>query len=251
MNRFFVFLMLLPALFSCQPHRLTVMTYNVGVFSKYQESGIHGVAETILCSGASLVGLNELDSCNRRHPSFQVRELADELGAWDYLFASAFPFAGGGYGNGVVSAKPITGRWRIQLPKGDGSEPRSVAVVETTDCIFASTHLEFSSQAAALEQIKEINTWFTERYTGYKKPVLLCGDMNTAPGSQVIKQLERCWERLSGTDYSYSTEDPHACLDYIFALRSARPVHVLSTSVLTDGTASLSDHFPVVLRLRF
>ena len=75
--------------------------------------------------------------------------------------------------------------------------------------------------------------------------------MNTAPGSQVIKQLERCWERLSGTDYSYSTEDPHACLDYIFALRSARPVHVLSTSVLTDGTASLSDHFPVVLRLRF
>ena len=243
--------MLLPALFSCQPHRLTVMTYNVGVFSKYQESGIHGVAETILCSGASLVGLNELDSCNRRHPSFQVRELADELGAWDYLFASAFPFAGGGYGNGVVSAKPITGRWRIQLPKGDGSEPRSVAVVETTDCIFASTHLEFSSQAAALEQIKEINTWFTERYTGYKKPVLLCGDMNTAPGSQVIKQLERCWERLSGTDYSYSTEDPHACLDYIFALRSARPVHVLSTSVLTDGTASLSDHFPVVLRLRF
>ena len=133
MNRLTICLVLSLALFSCQRHRLTVMTYNVGVFSKYQESSIKGVAETILCSGATLVGLNELDSCNRRHPSFQVRQLADELGAWDFHFASAFPFAGGGYGNGIVSASPVTGRWRIALPKGDGSEPRSVAVVETAD----------------------------------------------------------------------------------------------------------------------
>ena len=251
MNKLTACIALSLALISCQRHHLIVMTYNVGAFSKYQESSIPGVAETILISGASLVGLNELDSCNRRNPSFQVRSLADELGAWDFHFASAFPFAGGGYGNGVVSAKPVRERWRIPLPKGDGSEPRSVAVVETDDCIFASTHLEFSSQSAALDQVQVINDWFTAHFTGSDKPVLLCGDMNTAPGSLVTERLESCWERLSGTDFTYSTEDPHVCIDYVYSLRSAHPVRVLSASVLTEGTSSLSDHFPVVLNLRF
>ena len=244
-------LLLALALLSCQCNRLTVMTYNVGVFSKYAESSIPGVAEAIHCSGATLVGLNELDSCNRRHPQFQLKALAHEMGAWDYLFASAFPFAGGGYGNGVLSARPMLASWRLALPKGDGSEPRSVAVMETADCIFASTHLEFSSPAAALAQARVINDWFTAHFADSKKPVLLCGDMNAAPDSPVIALLENCWERLSGTAFTYSTEDPHACLDYVFALRSARPVRVDACEVLTTGTASLSDHYPLVLRLRY
>lgn len=239
------------ALLSCQRHSLTVLTYNVGVFSKYPESSMEGVADVIRSSGATLVGLNELDSCNRRHPVFQLQELAGLLDEADFLFASAFPFAGGGYGNGVLSASPILNRWRLPLPKGDGSEPRSVAVVETGECIFASTHLEFSSKAAALEQAKTINDWFTAHFTDCKKPVLLCGDMNAAPESPVIERLEECWERLSGTDSTYSTEEPRACLDYVFALRAARPVRTLSAEVLTGETASLSDHYPVLLRLRY
>ena len=250
MKKILLFLSVL-ALLSCQRHRLTVMTYNVGVFSKYPESSVDGVAEAIWCSGATLVSLNELDSCNRRHQTFQLKALARKLCEWDCHFASAFPFAGGGYGNGVVSAAPFLNRWRLALPKGDGSEPRSVAVVETADCIFASTHLEFSSQAAALEQVQVINDWFTANFVDSKKPVLLCGDMNAAPGSPVIEKLETCWERLSGTEFTYSTEDPHVCLDYIFAFRAAKPVRTVSAEVLTSGTAALSDHYPVVLRLRY
>ena len=250
MKRFLLFLLCVLAL-SCAPRSLTVMTYNVGAFSKYGEDSLPEVAALIKEQGCNLVALNELDSCNRRHPDFQVQRLAGELGGWQYAFASAFPFAGGGYGNGVVSARPIVRNFRIPLPQADGSEPRSVAVVETEQCVFASVHLDFKGEEAPLVQAKVINEWFSARFAGSKKPVLLCGDMNSVPGSPAILALEQEWERLTPEVSTYSTENPHICIDYIFALKSARPVKVEKADVLTEGTERLSDHFPVILKLRY
>ena len=250
MSRFLPFLLCVLA-FSCAPKTLTVMTYNVGAFAKYGDDSLPEVAALIKAQGCDLVALNELDSCNRRHSDFQVQRLAGELGGWQYAFASAFPFAGGGYGNGVVLARPIVRNFRLALPQADGSEPRSVAVVETEQCVFASVHLDFQGEEAALVQARLINEWFSGRYAGSKKPVLLCGDMNSVPGSPAILALEQVWERLSSDDPTFSTEDPHVCIDYIFALKSARPVKVENAGVLMEGTETLSDHFPVVLKLRY
>lgn len=226
-------------------HSLTLLTYNVGVFSKYQDNSTDGVANLIRESGASLVALNELDSCNRRHGTYQLQDLAAALGGWSYHYASAFPFAGGAYGNGVVSAQPILKGYRVVLPKADGAEQRSVAVAETADCIFASLHLDHKSQAAALLQMRVVNEWFTEHYSGCSKPVFLCGDFNVVPESEVIATASACWTQLSGTGHTHSTSNPRHCIDYIFAFKSAAPVTVQSYEVLTQGTASLSDHFPV------
>ena len=82
---------------------VTVMTYNVGAFGKYTKSSVKAVAKIIRASGADIVGLNETDSCNIRHNTFQVKDLAKRLG-WDYSFARALRFGGGSYGNGVVSS---------------------------------------------------------------------------------------------------------------------------------------------------
>ena len=233
------------------PEEVTLVSYNVGAFGKYDGSGIPGIAGFIESSGAGFAALQETDSCNRRHNSFQVEQLARELGGWEYHFASAFPFAGGAYGNGVVTREPVMARHSVALPQEDGSEPRSAAVVETPQCVFASVHLEYSSQEAALAQARVLNDWFSEHYAGSGKPVILCGDMNAQPGSPVIEELSRVWEQLSGTDFTFSTRRPHECIDYFFALKTAVPVEVVSYEVPTAGLEELSDHFPVVMKLAF
>lgn len=228
---------------------LSVMTYNVGVFSKNYEDSTEQVAELIKASGASLVALNELDSCNRRHDAYQLEQLADALGGWNYHFASAFPFAGGAYGNGIVSREPILASHSIPLSRFDGSEPRSCAVVETERCVFASVHLDYTGQTARISQARMLNDWFCERYSGYGKPVLLCGDMNSTPDSEVIAELLKCWNMLSGTEYTYPSDNPQKCIDYVFALKTAKAVKTLSAEVPT-AARDASDHLPVPVKLK-
>ena len=171
---------------------------------------------------------------------------ADALG-YNGHFASAFPFAGGAYGNGVVSAGPVLKSFTVPLPQLDGSEPRSIAVVETEDMVFASTHLDF--KASYKEQASVVNEWFSTNYSGYDKPVILCGDMNSLPESDTIRELEKCWTRLSGTEPTYSTENPHGCIDYILHLKGTKPVEVVSAGVIDTGVSDLSDHLPVKVTL--
>ena len=223
---------------------ITIMTYNVGVFSKYRDS-MDDIAKLILERGASLVSMNELDSCNRRHDVYQLELLAKAIG-YEFYFASAFPYAGGAYGNGVVSAKPILSRQRIDLPKLEGKEARSVAVVETAECVFASVHLDV--KASRLEQVAIVNDWFTSRYTGYSKPVFLCGDMNDLPESDTIKELEKCWCRISPIAPTFPKSSK--CIDYIFTLKAAPSVEVVSAGVISEGTSDLSDHYPIVMTVR-
>ena len=228
----------------------SVMAYNVGVFSKYSESSMSEVAKLILESGVCLVALNELDSCNRRHDSYQLKEIADSLGGWDYHFASAFPYAGGAYGNGVLSRNPILRRHRITLPRFDGAEQRSCAVVETEKFVFASTHLDHKGDTARVAQVKMLNRWFSDYFAGYTKPVLLCGDMNCTPESEAVAELLKCWTQLSGTEFTYSSKNPRKCIDYIFALNSAGKVKNVSARVYTEAIET-SDHLPVVVKLSY
>ena len=51
-----------------------IVAYNVGVFSKYQTNSMEEVAELMRELGADVIALCELDSCNRRHDSFQLEE---------------------------------------------------------------------------------------------------------------------------------------------------------------------------------
>ena len=230
---------------------MTLLSYNVGVFSKYEDNTIPQVADVIRKVDASLVALNELDSCNRRHADFQLQDLAKELGDWHFQFASAFPYAGGAYGNGVVSRDKVLSRYKVHLPKSDGSEPRSIAVVETERCVFASVHLDYVGENSQRDQVAALNEWFKAVYGKAKKPIFLCGDFNAEPDSEAIRLMKEGWTQLSGTDFTYSTTNPRKCIDYVFAYKDAAPVEVVSSEVLTAGTETLSDHFPVKLVVKF
>ena len=230
---------------------LRLMTYNVGNFSKYQDDSLPEVARLIRECDASLVSLNELDSCNRRHDTFQLQQLADTLAGCSFHFARAFPFAGGAYGNGVLSREPVLQAFTLALPQADGAEPRSAAIVETESCIFASVHLDYVGKEARRLQVETLNEWFQNRYGGHGKPVFLCGDLNSRPDSEILALLQEKWILLSGTGPTYSTEQPRQCIDYILAFKDAIPIRTVSSRVLTEGTALLSDHFPVLVTVEY
>ena len=120
------------------------------------------------------------------------------------------------------------------------------AAVIMASCVFASVHLDFKD--SKLEQAKIVNDWFTEHYSGFDKPVFLCGDMNATPGSPAIRELEKYWTKLSPDAATFPGNGK--CIDYIFALKSAGPVEVISAGVISDRTSDYSDHYPVVVKVR-
>lgn len=121
---------------------LTLLTYNVANMG-HGGDRLDDIARFIRETGADYVGLNEVDSCNQRHSNYQLKDVAEKLGDWSYHFASAFEFAGGGYGNGAICKKPALDAFTLPIPQGSGHEPRSVAVIETEDIVFCATHLDF------------------------------------------------------------------------------------------------------------
>ena len=254
MKKIVLFGLALAALFSCEsrkvPQVVTLMSYNVGVFSKYQDNSMPGVAQLIRETGASFVGMSELDSCNTRHNTFQVKDLAEML-EWDYAFARAIAYRGGAYGDGVVCSKPALKKVRVPLSQAGGAEARAICVVETEDCVFAATHLDHRSTEAALTQMQEVNDWFRAHYAGSAKPVFLVGDFNVYPDSEVIALAQGAWTLLSGTALTFPSRKPNRCIDYVFAFKYAASVEVLSTQVITEGTSDLSDHLPLVVKVKF
>jgi len=237
------------------PRTLDIMSYNVGVFSKSGKDSTGEVARLVRETGADVIALNELDSCNRRHDIYQLRHLSELVDAEDHTFSSAFPFAGGAYGNGIVSVEDeIIRKESIALPVFDGAEPRSVAVVETADYVLASTHLDYKGETANVSQAEHINSWFEKEYSGSSKPVFLCGDMNCTPDGAAVGKLMEKWEMMSPLSATYPSDSPESCIDYIFCLKSAQVPQVLEKKVISGSEgfkmSELSDHLPVIVRVK-
>ena len=248
-----------------QRHSVRLMTYNVGAFGKEMDDSAPMIARMIAELGAEVVGLNELDSCNRRHGIHQVQHLCDELNAlpgtggrkasWQGRFGRAMAYAGGAYGCGIVSRVRIRDHFNIALPKGAGSEPRVCVVVETPRYVYAACHLDHIDEAARLEQARVLTVELQRRYGKGRKPVFLSGDFNDTPDSALLRQLSRDWTLLSPLEYSYSAKEPHVCIDYIFVLHGGPRVTVSGSGVPTSFThgdvETASDHLPLFVDVVF
>ena len=233
-----------------------IVSYNVGAFGKFMGSSIPMIADMVKEAGADVVTLNELDSCNSRHGINQAAALAEKMG-WQWFFGRAMPYAGGAYGNGVILPKKckILNEYVIALPKGAGSEPRSVAVVETDEYVIGAVHLDYANEGAAIGQVKVINEWMSAHFKDSQKPVFICGDMNAKTDSKVIAALLKDWNMLSSGELSFSSTEPSECIDYIFHYKRSAHVrkvsaHTLATFRKGDVTKA-SDHLPIYVDVMF
>lgn len=229
---------------------IRIMSYNVGAFSKYMSNSTEMVAAMIKEAEADVVGLNELDSCNTRHSVNQVAALASSLGGWQWTYARAMAYKGGAYGNGIVLPKgvDILESKTIALPKGTGSEPRSIAVIETADYILGAAHLDHTSEESVIGQIQVVNAW-AQSYADVKKPIFFCGDMNSKPGSNAINTLLKQWDMLSSTENTIPSNAATSCIDFVFHYKKSAGVTVKGAHTMTrfhkGDVTKASDHLPI------
>lgn len=230
---------------------IRLVSYNVGAFSKYTYS-IEMIAKMMKELDADVVGMNEVDSVTTRTSrEHQVKKLAEKMGGWHYYYGRAMPYQGGAYGNAIVLSPSYkkTGEYRIAIPKGSGSEPRSCAVVKSDKFVYMATHLDVKNEAARLEGARLITEWAKDNYGNSDMPVFLCGDMNCEPSDAPIVQLKKDWQLISVTDNTYPSRGATKCIDFIFVLKNKAQVEAVGSAVPLEfehgRVTDASDHLPV------
>ena len=263
-----------------QIKKKVLMTYNVGCFNKSGTYKYDEIAHLFVNQNATYMSLNEVDYKTTRNPDDQLKEVKTRMETfgqcsyWYHFGPALDPYQNGKYGNGVISKERVekdsqnkykyydfkltnivSGNKPYQYTTSNGTkkteEIRSVSILETADCIFASTHLG-QKQVMREVQVGQINDWFNTHFGNTTKPIIICGDFNALPNEADL--LMPGWTRLSDPNqntFNTNGSVPAKCIDYIYCKNnSAAPtVNVISATVLlkqqVPDIKTYSDHYPV------
>lgn len=243
---------------------LRVMTYNIygaRATSPANAADLDAIAEVIRRQNPDFVTLNEVDVFTNRTGKdvHQARDLAEKLGM-EWHFSKAIDRDGGEYGDAVLSKYPILEKRSYRLPCAaeQPGEDRSLCVIRVQidgkDLYVASTHLDhLSGDASRLVQATEIRRI---RDTELEGDLILCGDLNAIPSSNVIATMTSFLTNTGPIDqYTFPSDDPSRKIDYImyapiehFGVQNCQ---VVSRGDQQVGGVDASDHRPVIADIRF
>ena len=243
---------------------LRVMTYNIygaRATSPANAADLDASAEVIRRQNPDFVTLNEVDVFTNRTGKdvHQARDLAEKLGM-EWHFSKAIDRDGGEYGDAVLSKYPILEKRSYRLPCAaeQPGEDRSLCVIRVQidgkDLYVASTHLDhLSGDASRLVQATEIRRI---RDTELEGDLILCGDLNAIPSSNVIATMTSFLTNTGPIDqYTFPSDDPSRKIDYImyapiehFGVQNCQ---VVSRGDQQVGGVDASDHRPVIADIRF
>lgn len=243
---------------------LRVMTYNIygaRATSPANAADLDAIAEVIRRQNPDFVTLNEVDVFTNRTGKdvHQARDLAEKLGM-EWHFSKAIDRDGGEYGDAVLSKYPILEKRSYRLPCAaeQPGEDRSLCVIRVQidgkDLYVASTHLDhLSGDASRLVQATEIRRI---RDTELEGDLILCGDLNAIPSSNVIATMTSFLTNTGPIDqYTFPSDDPSRKIDYImyapiehFGVQNCQ---VVSRGDQQVGGVDASDHRPVIADICF
>lgn len=243
---------------------LRVMTYNIygaRATSPANAADLDAIAEVIRRQNPDFVTLNEVDVFTNRTGKdvHQACDLAEKLGM-EWHFSKAIDRDGGEYGDAVLSKYPILEKCSYRLPCAaeQPGEDRSLCVIRVQidgkDLYVASTHLDhLSGDASRLVQATEIRRI---RDTELEGDLILCGDLNAIPSSNVIATMTSFLTNTGPIDqYTFPSDDPSRKIDYImyapiehFGVQNCQ---VVSRGDQQVGGVDASDHRPVIADIRF
>jgi len=238
-----------------QDKTLKVLTYNIhhaNPPSKPNLIDLPAIANVIKESGAELVALQEIDVNTIR--SGKGINQAEELGrltGMHSFFVKGIDFEGGDYGIAILSKFPFlkTDSLRLPMQEGVGGEPRVLAMItiEPTKgkkITFASTHLELKTENRILQ-----SKYIVEKLSKLKTPVILCGDLNAKPGSEVIDNFDQYFTRSSiPNGFTIPEKTPNREIDFVM-FRPEKTFKVTKHVVIEETYAS--DHRPVYVELAY
>ena len=235
---------------------LRVMSYNIHHCNPPSEPGeidVEAVVQTIREADPDLLALQEVDvNTDRSGNMDQARTIAEAL-EMKYYFGKAIDFDGGAYGVAILSKYPIRDEVTYALPTQDGSggEPRVLATVRVKlpkrrNVIFASTHLNAQSENDSRKlQMRRI----AEVALQEDLPMVIAGDFNAEPGSEIINIMDSFLQRSCNECAStIPVNKPERAIDFI-AFRPGLDFEVVSHVVIQETYAS--DHLPVLSVLRY
>ena len=224
---------------------LRVLSYNIK--HGYGNDGkidLSRAAEVIRRTNADLVVLQEIDNGARRSGQQDQMAVLAELTGLHAEFGAFMPYQGGHYGMGVMSRFPILESRNHRLP--EGAEPRSsldarVQLPNGSELVLCGVHF-YATAEQRLAQSKRL----VEVYGNIDTPMLVGGDFNSRPGSEVMELMESHWVNTDkGEDrFTMSSTHPRSEIDFIL-YRPLDRFEVVSIDVLDEPV--VSDHRPVLM----
>jgi endonuclease/exonuclease/phosphatase family metal-dependent hydrolase len=236
------------------------MAYNLHqAFGTGGEMDVEAIAEVILDSGATVVGLQEVARGGLLNANTDLVHLLGNRLGWEHVvfFGTTDPV----WGNAILSRYPLGDTERRLLPRVGTPYQRGylAAPVETPEgnVLFISTHLQHINDPDTHDDDPEADLYpvhneqlavVIEEWAG-RQPAVLVGDLNARPGwRQVEELLEAGWvdtwsEGGSGDGYTANAADPRFRIDYVFHTPD------LTTIGVEVIESQASDHFAVVADL--
>jgi len=231
---------------------LKILTYNIhhGQAPNGQNKiDLEAIARVINEACVDVVGVQEVDiNVSRSGMIDQAQRLA-ELTGMDFYFSKGINLETGYYGTLVLTKHKIVGKRRYDLPNPDASERRSLAIVDIelpSGELFAiaNTHLDLKegNKLAQAEFINELGDL-------YSRPLILVGDLNARPDSEVIKILEKTFVRNTVAKVStYPNIDPKEEIDYIMIDKNTNFEWLVYKVLARFNTES--DHLPLYAEIK-
>lgn len=234
------------------PFDISILTYNIHHANPPSREGlidVEGIARVIREQAPDLVALQEVDVHTTRSGVTldQAQAIAERAGMTAY-FAKAIPYAGGEYGIAILSRYPVVDWKNIPLPLDSTTrgEPRTLAMATVKlpngkQLVFACTHLD----AQGADTNRQLQIRKILELTGQQSlPVVIAGDFNAVPESNVMKQFDSRFTRTCHQDCGYTIPEvnPNRTIDYI-GFAPANAFRVKTHQVIDESYAS--DHRPV------
>ncbi len=227
---------------------IEVLAYNI----KHGE-GMDGTvdlaraAQVIRALEPDLVTLQEIDNQTTRTDGVDQAQTLGDLTGMHAVFGDFMEYRGGHYGMALLSKYPIVEFTNHRLP--DGEEPRSALAARVRvggsgeEVILVGIHL-YRTPQERLAQAERIVELFKDETT----PVILAGDFNSTPDSDVLQLLERWWHipKKPHDRLTFPSVNPRREIDFIM-YRPAQKFRVVGYRVIEEPLAS--DHRPVLMKL--
>lgn len=230
------------------PARVTVLTYNIYHGEDANGgSNLDAVAKVINAIKPDLVALQEVDNKTTRAKGLDLTAELSQRTGMQGVFGKAMDFAGGGYGEAVLSRLPILSHKTHALPHTPNAEPRAALEIKVRlpggdSMVFVGTHLDhLRDRKNRSMQATRIN----EIYAACELPALLAGDLNALPASETMSLLGQQWRMTDPVEQkpTFPAVKPRRKIDYVMYKPAGR-WQVIKTEVIDEKVAS--DHCPVL-----
>ncbi|MBT4504573.1 MAG: endonuclease [Gemmatimonadetes bacterium] len=228
--------------------KLKVVIYNIRHGAGMDlEVNLERIAEVLRGLDPDLVLLQEVDNkCGRSGKVDQMARLG-ELTGMHHAFGPFFEHDGGLYGLGALGKVPVVEVEEHGWAPEQGSRFFFAVRLETEEwygkILFVDVHLYVD-----IEDRREQANRLVRMFAGEKRPMLVGGDFNSMPGSEIMELVGAHWtvSAKEGSPLTFPADEPVREIDF-FVYRPAEEIDVVNSWVVDEQMAS--DHRPVVVEL--